>query len=159
MTAHFCSISSNWTKNNHILANLILSILNVASLCSVYADNVALPHLPTVLDWYLCNPGCSSRNISRVWWADGHIGQTVAEISWLLDRWTDARQMHRPCSAYYAGSAKKPQHTKQSGSLTILQTIYKTHLWQGLKKLNFCVWCLQRFDAVGWVAGRASGLQ
>ena len=43
-------------------------------------------------------------------WPDGSDG-TDRQTEKQMDRRMDARQLHRPCSAYYAGSAKNPGAT------------------------------------------------
>jgi len=80
----------------------------------MYADNMELPAftrcLPAscaAIDWYCFTTGPTAANTQHV--VDGRDGQT------------DTRQLHRPCSAHYVGSAKKQAFYQNTVAITMLQ--------------------------------------
>jgi len=76
----------------------------------MYADNMELPAFTRCLPAVQQSIGTASppdpqQQTRSMWWTDG----------------TDTRQLHRPCSAHYVGSAKKQAFYQNTVAITMLQ--------------------------------------
>ena len=154
MTHLTCRLTA---KNRDQLLNPTLGNRVWAAFTFTCADNVALPTFAALYTFHIVWPTLLSAR--QHWISSGHL--SVSLLSWCLPtrRYVSAGTSYDPVSVTSRVFCRMDESSWFLASFDS-PTLWYKEIWVSPKisVLHSGTLCLQCFEAVGWAAGRASGL-